>query len=431
MMTTPHPPRMSIEEVIKENMTIGETLTDGLTNFTQIATNTAAKLHNRVISGSPLSNLPVSTQTKRKKEISKEATVPREMKEIKRDATSDNDEVFTFSPYPGDNSPPLVYVYPYKGDRVVLVYMDGGIFKTSWRIPTFPGMHPGRPKFILQAIEKPTQFLPFLFSHRIDTNRLHANFAVLGDSILSGGHWDDFLLCGNVVSGAVISQIGEHKDVVSCMGISDDGTILATGSLDCTCLIWETSSFDQKTLTRDELPKPKLILYGQDRPINCVDVSTDLDLVITGSSDGVCILYELSKGSFLRTLKHQDPVHLVKLSTQGVIVTYCESINFNEIYLHSINGNRLAQFPTTTTIYCMLVTEDGDYLVSGGESGCVIVQSLYSLNLKIVQEWKCKSKILSLALTEQKVQRPRFLMVGLDTGEFRVIRFDPATFRPV
>jgi len=52
LLTTPHPPRFTVEEVLKENMTIGETLTDGLSNISQLASTTAAKLHNRVIAGS-------------------------------------------------------------------------------------------------------------------------------------------------------------------------------------------------------------------------------------------------------------------------------------------------------------------------------------------------------------------------------------------
>jgi len=83
-------------------------------------------------------------------------------------------------------------------------------------------------------------------------------------------------------------------------------------------------------------------------------------------------------------------------------------------------------------LYTMIISEDGEYLVSGGENGSIYVQSLYLFSLKVIQEWKCKAKILSLAFAEQqKTQRHRFLMAGLDTGELRVIRFDPEKFKPI
>jgi len=308
--------------------------------------------------------------------------------------------------------------------------MDGTIVKTVLKIPTLQGG--GKLKVILQQDRYAIQNLPFLFSHRINPYRMNSNFAIITDGqvLLSGGHWDDHINYTNLLTATIINQICEHKDIVTCIAASEDGSILATGSLDCTCLIWDTNNLDLKSLLKDEPVKPKLILYGQNFAINCVDICVDLDLVVTGADDGTCIIYELSKGSYLRSIQLTDPAQLVKISTQGYIISYSESINFNELQIHSINGKCLKRTTTRSALYTMILTEDGEYLVSGGESGSIYVQTFHLFSLKVVQEWKCKTKILSLAFTEQqRGHKIRFLMAGLDNGELRVLKFDPDKFR--
>lgn len=83
------------------------------------------------------------------------------------------------------------------------------------------------------------------------------------------------------------------------------------------------------------------------------------------------------------------------LSIPGLIITYCQSIDLNDIYVHSINGKKhLAMATPRTQICTMAISEGGDFLVTGGENGSVVVRSLYLFSLKPVHEWKCKSKVV-------------------------------------
>jgi len=286
---------------------------------------------------------------------------------------------------------------------------------------------------------------------------------------------------------------------VSCVEISEDGSLVATGSMDCTCLIWDahvlsgvtparsaknypvqTTSTTTNTISsvsttpiqpnsqagKDGIPasaattnssptnttttatptttttittesttptyssfspSPKLILYGHDRAIMCVDISADLDLVATGSDDSTAILFNLSDGSYLRSFTHQDPVRLVKIAPQGLLITYCQSINFNEIYVHTINGKHLTCATPRSQICAMVISDSGDYLVTGGENGNVVVRSLYLFTLKPVHEWKCKSKVL--CLTFLNGEGAVFLAAGLESGELKAFKFDPEKFR--
>ena len=77
--------------------------------------------------------------------------------------------------------------------------------------------------------------------------------------------------------------------------------ILVTGSKDKTCVIWYLKLNDNKDRTL--LITPERILYGHRSEITCVCVSSELDLVVSGSFDGTCNIYTIEDGIYICALE--------------------------------------------------------------------------------------------------------------------------------
>ena len=97
-------------------------------------------------------------------------------------------------------------------------------------------------------------------------------------------------------------------------------------------------------------PTPVHILYGHSSAVSSVDVSSELDMVVSGSLDGAVNVHALRSGCFMRRIlfkccsgnlvKHVN----VKLSNLRHILIYVQQLNAvsrrisNAIHLYTING---------------------------------------------------------------------------------------------
>ena len=68
--------------------------------------------------------------------------------------------------------------------------------------------------------------------------------------------------------------LAEHEGGINCMAMSEDGSVLATGSEDCTARLWTTQTESCECIG---------ILKGHEDYINCIAIEENY--VITGSAD--------------------------------------------------------------------------------------------------------------------------------------------------
>ncbi|MDY7012097.1 MAG: DnaJ domain-containing protein [Cyanobacteriota bacterium] len=87
-----------------------------------------------------------------------------------------------------------------------------------------------------------------------------------------------------------VGTFEKHADVVTSVAISPDGKVLATGSYDQTIILWQLSS--GRTLRT---------LKGHFDRVYCVAISPDSKLVASGSGDNNVKLWKISNGQELRT----------------------------------------------------------------------------------------------------------------------------------
>jgi WD40 repeat protein len=200
--------------------------------------------------------------------------------------------------------------------------------------------------------------------------------------------------------------------IVNFMTVSSDATVLATGSHDTTVMVWHTYKgrhMDKKLrVTTDPSTKdhiiiqsPFHILCGHDDIITCLFVSTDLDIVISGSKDGTCIFHTLREGIYIRSIRHPTGSSLSKLvvSQHGRIVFYSE--NDLSLHMYSINGKHIASSESNGRLTCMELSCCGEFLVCAGEHGQLILRSMHSLD--VIYRYEGGGKVItSLCVTPEE-----------------------------
>jgi WD40 repeat protein len=101
------------------------------------------------------------------------------------------------------------------------------------------------------------------------------------------------------------------------MVLTEDGCTLVTGSIDSTVAVFAVKD--------DEISEsPKHILRGHTEEITSIAVNTDLDVCVSSSTDGTCVVHNVRNGALLRTVAHPEgkSVHLVCLAGSGKFVMY-------------------------------------------------------------------------------------------------------------
>ncbi len=78
--------------------------------------------------------------------------------------------------------------------------------------------------------------------------------------------------------------------------------------------------------------QPLHILYGHENVVTCVVVNTELDVALSSSKDGTCIVHTARKGNYVRTIRpHLASPHTtttlpaICISDEGKIVLYARS----------------------------------------------------------------------------------------------------------
>ncbi|EEE56359.1 hypothetical protein OsJ_05488 [Oryza sativa Japonica Group] len=236
-------------------------------------------------------------------------------------------------------------------------------------------------------------------------------------------HGDNYLiLCGNwensfqIISlgdGRIVQSVRQHKDVVSCVAVSSDGSVIATGSYDTTVMIWHAfrgksadkksrnANYDLSTKDHVIIESPYHILCGHDDIITCLFVSTELDIVISGSKDGTCIFHTLREGKYVRSIRHPSGAGLSKLvaSQHGRLVFYSDSDL--SLHMYSINGKHIASSEANGRLNCMELSCCGEFVVCAGDHGQIVLRSMHSLDVVWRYEGAGKT-ITSLVVTPEE-----------------------------
>eukprot|EP00002_Diphylleia_rotans_P004599 TRINITY_DN1344_c0_g1_i18.p1 TRINITY_DN1344_c0_g1~~TRINITY_DN1344_c0_g1_i18.p1 ORF type:complete len:2961 (-),score=451.21 TRINITY_DN1344_c0_g1_i18:57-8939(-) len=128
---------------------------------------------------------------------------------------------------------------------------------------------------------------PFSFGISVDRN---AFATIADDRIVTCGYWDNTAKIHEVATLTPLQDLRGHKGVVTCVAVSRNKRVLATGSADTTIRIWDVplDMYPRVTVPSTKSAQPlavthRHILYGHDDEVKCMAIDVDLDIVLSGS----------------------------------------------------------------------------------------------------------------------------------------------------
>ncbi|KAI8127765.1 Neurobeachin [Lucilia cuprina] len=221
--------------------------------------------------------------------------------------------------------------------------------------------------------------------------RIRSNcFVVTVDSrfLIACGFWDNSFRVFNTESAKIVQIVFGHFGVVTCLARSEcnitSDCYIASGSADCTVLLWHWNARTQS-------------IVGEDGPV----------------------LIHTTFGDLLRSLDPPMDFHspeLIAMSREGFIVVNYDKGN---VAAYTINGKELRHETHNDNLQCMLLSRDGEYLMTAGDRGIVEVWRTFNL-APLYAFPACNAGIRSLALTHDQ----KYLLAGLSTGSIVVFHID-------
>ncbi|XP_026740529.1 neurobeachin isoform X2 [Trichoplusia ni] len=260
------------------------------------------------------------------------------------------------------------------------------------------------------------------FSQRV---RARSNcFVTTVDSrfLIAAGFWDNSFRVFSTETAKIVQIIFGHYGVVTCVCRSEcnitSDCYIASGSEDCTVLLWHWSARHGGIVGEGETPAPRVTLTGHDAPINGVLVSAELGLVISSSVNGP-VLIHTTFGEVLRGLSAAEGVcgpQQLALSREGVVVVaYAKG----HLAAFTLNGRRLRHETHNDNFQCLVLSRCGEYLVCGGDAGVVEVWRAFTL-APLYAFPPAGAPVCSLALSHDQ----KFLLAGLENGSLVVFHID-------
>ncbi|KAF6095208.1 LPS responsive beige-like anchor protein [Phyllostomus discolor] len=251
-------------------------------------------------------------------------------------------------------------------------------------------------------------------------------FVITSDNryILICGFWDKSFRVYSTDTGKLVQVVFGHWDVVTCLTRSESyiggNCYILSGSRDATLLLWywngKSSGIGDNPGTGTTTPRA--ILTGHDYEITCAAVCAELGLVLSGSTEGPCLIHSMN-GDLLRTLEGPENClkpKLIQASREGHCVIFYETGFFCTF---SVNGKLQATTETNDNIRAMQLSRDGQYLLTGGDGGVVVVWQASDLK-QLFAYPGCDAGIRAMALSYDQ----RCIISGMASGSIVVFYND-------
>ncbi|XP_043114591.1 neurobeachin isoform X4 [Puntigrus tetrazona] len=252
-------------------------------------------------------------------------------------------------------------------------------------------------------------------------------FVVTADNryILVCGFWDKSFRVYSSDTGKLTQIVFGHWDVVTCLARSESyiggDCYIVSGSRDATLLLWYWSGRHHiigDNPNNSDYPAPRAVLTGHDYEVVCVSVCAELGIVISGAKEGPCLVHTIT-GDLLRALEGPDSCvlpRLISVSSEGHCIIYYDRGQFCNF---SINGKLLAQMEINDSTRAIVLSSDGQNLVSGGDNGVVEVWQACDFKQLYVYPG-CDAGIRAMDLSHDQ----RTLITGMASGSIVAFNID-------
>ncbi|WKY03321.1 hypothetical protein Q1695_004787 [Nippostrongylus brasiliensis] len=151
--------------------------------------------------------------------------------------------------------------------------------------------------------------------------------------------------------GPVLKNKLSHNEEITCFAAIPLGTLVATGSSDQSCKLWQ---IDSGYLTQ--------ILVGHEGTITCLALSDDERLVISGAEDKKMIVWNVTTGDICHSLACTEILTAVSLSSDGSVAFSASEDGWLESW-STEKGNLLSSFNAHRPIRYVLNSVDANRLL--------------------------------------------------------------------
>ena len=159
--------------------------------------------------------------------------------------------------------------------------------------------------------------------------------------------------------GSVIGTPFQHEEQIRELVFRPDGFAIASVGVNPTAELWDLTVSD-----------PQAVFLKHDTIVYAIDFSPDNALVATGSWDRTCRIWDARTGRLLRSLTHENRVNSVKFSATGrTLVTGCWN---NTACLWDLDSGQLITRPFVhkRPVEAAALSHDGKSVVTATISSC-------------------------------------------------------------
>ncbi|XP_061083889.1 lysosomal-trafficking regulator-like isoform X5 [Conger conger] len=247
--------------------------------------------------------------------------------------------------------------------------------------------------------------LMMIYSKEQGVRSMHST-DIQWSAILSWGYADNILRLKSKQSEPPVNFIqSSHLYQVSSCAWVPDSCQLFTG-IKCGVILAYHCGFTNTVPSELEVDS-QVHLYGHTAEVTHLFVCKPYSVLISGSQDGTCILWDLNRLCYIQSLGHKNPVTAVSASeTTGDIATVCDSAGGgSDLRLWTVNGALIELAQSRETIHSLAFSNQPEGMsvnvIAGGlENGVVRLWSTW--DLKPVREItfpKSNKPIISLAFS--------------------------------
>jgi WD40 repeat protein len=230
-----------------------------------------------------------------------------------------------------------------------------------------------------------------------------------GAKYISWGNWDQTIKICSMDTGKTLDTVETmHDDDVLCADVTKNGRVFVTGGTACVVKLYHLRKQKGDALSL------KATLCGHSDIVMCVAVSQEFSIVVTGSADKTCIIWDLNRLSYVRSYtNHSSPVVVVAISptTGNILSVEKGSGGGSRLHLWSINGEPLTPepVPTVDRVTCAIFTAGMEgvvqnLVITGHESGNIRLWSAWDLTLVMTIPQVHSAPVTAVALSKDATQ---------------------------